>query len=305
MYPKLSMKRPRIAAFILLTAASAMPTLAQPAVDLPRQSPAATVSQTFGYTTATVSYARPAVNGRVIWGGLVPYGHVWRAGANEPTTVTFTRDVTVNGQPLVAGAYALFILPEQAGTSGKTDTWTFIFSRNTKGWGAYGYDAKDDALRVTVPPAKAAHAERLTVSFDELHDGGATLTVHWEKLRASLTLEAEFVETAKANIAKGLPKAGPNDVFAWMHSARFTWEHAANGAEGDADRAQALEWVDRSIAIRPMFPNLWLKARMVAAAGRCDEARALLEQARAAAGEDVSQLSQLPDAKSARKWCGK
>lgn len=258
---------------------------AQPAVDLPRQSPAASVSQTFGYTTATVSYARPAVSGRTIWGGLVPYGQVWRAGANEPTTVTFTRDVTVNGQPLGAGSYALFILPER---QGKADTWTFIFSRNTKGWGAYGYDAKDDALRVTATPDKAAHAERLTVAFDELHDGGATLVVHWEKLRATLKLEAEYVETARANIAKGLPNAGPNDVFAWMHAARFTWEHAAKGSMGDADRAQALEWVDRSIAIRPLFPNLWLKARMVAAAGTCDAARALLEQARTAAGEGSS-----------------
>lgn len=292
----------RHVAFAALLSLSPVPSVAQPAVDLPRQSPAATVSQAFGYTTATVTYSRPAVAGRGIWGTLVPYGQVWRAGANEPTVITFTRDVTVNGRPLAAGAYALFILPERAG---KQDAWTFIFSRNTKGWGAYGYDAKDDALRVTVVPEKAAHAERLTMSFDEPNEGGATLAVHWEKLRATLKLEAEFLQTARANIEAGLPNVAPNDVFTWMHSARIVWENAAPGAAGDADRAQALEWVDRSIAVRPLFPNLWLKARMVAAAGRCDEARALLEQARAAAGDDVSQSSQLPDAKAAKKWCGK
>jgi hypothetical protein len=268
--------------------AFAAPILSQPAVDLPRQSPQAVASQTFGYTTATVKYSRPAVNGRVIWGGLVPYGQVWRAGANEPTVVEFSRDVAVNGSSLAAGTYGLFVLPEKK--AGK-DVWTFIFSRNTKGWGAYGYDAKDDALRVTVTPAKvakAAHAERMTFAFDGISDAGTTLTLHWEKLRAGLSITSEFLGTGKANIAKGLPIAKPDDPFAWLHSARFYWSY-------DIDRKQALEWVDKSIAIRPMFFNLWTKAQWLAESKRYPEALEAGRLARAAAEKDPSLASQLPE----------
>ncbi len=266
---------------------------AQPALDLPRQSPPAVVSQTFGYTTATVKYSRPAVNGRVIWGGLVPYDRVWRAGANEPTTVEFTRDVEVNGTPLSAGTYGLFVLPEKKG--GK-DTWTFIFSRNAKGWGAYGYDAKDDALRVAVAPEKASHRERMAFAFDEVSDAGAVLSLHWAGLKGTLNLTSEFVETGKANILKGLPDAKPDDAFARLHAARFYREQGI-------DRDQAMKWLDESIAIRPMFPNLWVKAQWLAEDGRCKEALDALAAAKKAAGDDVSLLSQLPDAKKTKGWC--
>jgi hypothetical protein len=262
--------------------------IAQPAIDLPRQSPQASVSQSFGYTTASIKYSRPAVGGRTIWGGVVPYGQVWRAGANEPTVVEFSRAVTVNGQALPAGTYGLFVLPEQ-------QSWTFIFSNNSKGWGAYGYNPKDDALRVTVAPAKAASQERMAFTFDDVTDAGATLALHWGTLRGALAIKAEYVETAKANIAKGLVNIKPEDPYGWLHAARFTWIHAAPGAAGEADRAQALEWVDKSIAVKPLFNNLWAKAQWLAESKRYAEARAVGAHARAEAVKDPGTASQVPE----------
>jgi Protein of unknown function (DUF2911) len=276
----------------ILTLTYAMTAWSQPAVDLPRQSPAASVSQTFGYTSATVKYSRPAVNERVIWGGLVPYGQVWRAGANEPTTIEFTRDVAVNGQALAAGSYGFFVLPEnnadkKAGKKTGGNTWTFIFSRNTKGWGAYGYDAKDDALRVTITPEKAPHTERMTFVFDAASDAGATLSLNWEKLRGSLNITAEFLETAKANIVAGLPKAKADDPYAWLQSARFYWVH-------QIDRKQALEWVDKSIAVKAVHANLWTKAQWLAESKQFAEAQEAGKLARAEALKDPGLASQVP-----------
>jgi hypothetical protein len=272
----------RAAAFTLV---ASLPTLAQSAVDLPRQSPAAAVSQTFGYTTAAIKYSRPAVNGRVIWGGVVPYGRVWRTGANEPTVIEFSRDVSVNGGSLAAGAYALFVLPEKK--AGK-DMWTFIFSRNTKGWGAFGYDAKDDALRVTVAAEKASHEERMSFAFEKVADEGTTLVLHWGKLRAVLSVTAEFLETGKANIAKGIPAIKADNPYDWLNVARFYWTY-------DIDRKQALEWVEKSIAVKPLFNNLWAKAQWLAESKRYAEAHEAGALARAEALKDPGIASQVPE----------
>jgi Protein of unknown function (DUF2911) len=271
--------------------ALAIPAMSQPAVDLPRASPPATVIQTFGFTQVTVKYSRPAVNGRTIWGGLVPYGQVWRAGANEPTLIEFSRDVQVNGNALTAGTYALFILPEK---KAPRDTWTFIFSRNTKGWGAFGYDAKDDALRLTVPTGKSEPTERMTFDFPSVSDSSVTLSLEWEKARANLAITAEFLETGKTNIAAGLPKAKADDPYAWLQSARFYWTHSI-------DRKQALEWVDKSIAVKPLHVNLWTKAQWLAETKQFAEALAAGRLARAEAEKDPGLASQIPQMDKAMK----
>lgn len=245
---------------------------AQPAVELPRASPSASVSQSFGYTTATVNYCRPAVKGRVIWGGLVPYGQVWRAGANEATTLELTTDARINGQTLPKGRYGLFILPAEK-------AWTFILSRQNKIWGAFAYDQKEDALRVTVASQAAEHKERLEFEFESITDSGAALTAHWEKRKASLVLSVEFLETAKARIKEGLPKAKPDDQFAYMGAARFYWDY-------NIDRKQAMQWIDKSILIKPVYNNLWVKAEMLAADKKPKEAMIFAKQAREAAAKD-------------------
>jgi hypothetical protein len=253
-------------------------------INLPRQSPAASVSQTFAYTTATVTYSRPAVKGRVIWGGLVPYGQVWRAGANQATAVEFTTDVRVNGQALAKGKYALFVLPTKEGAQ---DAWTFIFDTNPNAWGSFGYDGKHDALRVTVKPEKIPHRERLEYGFDALTDSSAVLSLAWEKWRGSLAISAEFKTTAQASILKDLPAVGDKEPYSWMNAARF---YRAYGL-GDS---LAYAWIDRSIAIKPLYFNLWAKAEFLAADKRYAEALETGRKAWIEAAKDPGLESQVP-----------
>jgi DUF2911 family protein len=282
---------PFLQASVLAFSIGAGAAWAQPAVDLPKASPGAAVSQTFGYTTATVTYSRPAVKGRAIWGGVVPYGQVWRAGANAATTLELTTDARINGQPLPKGIYGVFILPTEK-------DWTFILSKTSKTWGAFTYDAKDDALRVTVAPQEAERMERLEYGFEAISDSGATLTLHWDKLKASLPILVEFLETGKARINEGLAKAKatPNEHFEWMNAARFYWDY-------NIDRKKAMEWLDRSIKVKPVHNNLWLKAEWLAESGKVKEAKKSAHLAREAAAKDPANaytVSQID--KAVLKW---
>lgn len=252
--------------------------LAQPAVALPKASPTASVSQEIGYTTVTVAYSRPGVKGRAIWGGLVPHGKVWRAGANEATTVEFSTDAKVGGQAVPKGKYALFIQPGEK-------EWIFIVSKQAKAWGSFAYDQKEDVARITVPFQAAPHQERLAFGFEDLTDSSAVLSAHWEKRKASIPIVVEFMETAKAKIKEGLPKAKPDDPYAWMGAARFYWTYKI-------DRKQALEWIDKSIAVKPLHNNLWAKAEMLAEDGKVAEAKTFAQQAKDAAAKDPNATSQ-------------
>lgn len=138
-----------------------------------------------GETTATIdgvdvriTYGRPKVRGRTIWGELVPYDAVWRAGADEATTITFSGDVTIEGQPLPAGTYSLFTIPTQ-------ETWTVIFNKVANQWGAYDYDDSQDALRVQVQPTTGDHVEELTFSVE-----GSSVVLAWEALRVAFDVAA-------------------------------------------------------------------------------------------------------------------
>lgn len=140
------------------------------------------VQQQVGLSTVSMEYSRPGVKGRVIWGELVPYDEIWRAGANERTVISFDRDVTINGEPLAAGDYGLLIWPTE-------HEWTFIFSKNYMSHGAGDYDAANDALRVTAKPTDAEFEEWLRYEFTDLSDTGATVNLHWEKLRCGFRVE--------------------------------------------------------------------------------------------------------------------
>ena len=253
-------------------------------INLPRQSPAASVSQTFAYTTATVTYSRPAVKGRVIWGGVVPYDQVWRAGANAATAIEFSTDVRVNGNPLPKGKYALFVLPTQKGDKAE---WTFIFDTNPNAWGSFAYDGKHDALRLTLTPEKMALQERLEYTFEGITDSSAVLTLGWEKLRASLSIVAEFKTTAQAAILKDLPAVGDKEPYSWMNAARFYKTYGL----GDS---LAMVWIDRSIAIKPMYVNLWTKAEWFAADKRYSEALETGRKAWIEAAKDPGLEGQIP-----------
>ena len=158
----------------LLLAFIASPALAQErANEEARPSPNATVSQTIGTTTATVGYSRPSVKGREVFGELVPYGDVWRTGANEATTITFSAPVMVEGTMLSGGIYSLYTIPN-------ADSWTIIFNNTAQQWGTQ-YDETQDALRVTVEPmTDAPMQEQFEIRFTDVSDDAATMILHWD-----------------------------------------------------------------------------------------------------------------------------
>lgn len=256
-----------LVAFLLpLAAAAQIPGLTPPDV-----SPAATVTQTIGLTDIAVSYHRPAVNGRTVWGALVPYGQVWRAGANENTTVSFSTAVTVGGAPLAAGTYGLHMIP----TAGD---WTAIFSREAGAWGSFSYDQAEDAARVTVKPEAAPFQERLGYSFDEPAADAVVLALRWEKVRVPLAIRIDLPRTVLENYKaqlRGLPR------FGWQGWNQIAEWAARNGMDLD----EALAWSDRSIGMTRNFTNLRTRAFVLAKRGDAAAADALTKEALAIATE--------------------
>jgi hypothetical protein len=147
-------------------------------------SPPASATAKIGTTDVTVKYSSPAVKGRKVWGELVPYGEVWRTGANEATTITFSKDVTVEGQKLAAGTYALFTVPGDA-------EWTIVFNKTAKQWGAFKYDQAQDALRVKVKPVAAKSMnERMKIDVQPKGKGAGVVTIMWENLAVPFNVKA-------------------------------------------------------------------------------------------------------------------
>jgi len=165
--------------FILLLCALVLGTsvFAQE-LKLPAMSPTSTVSQDFSTSKIEITYSRPSMRGRKVFGDLVPFGQVWRTGANEATTVSITQDVTIQGQVLSTDTYSLFTIPGE-------EEWTVIFNLNERQWGSFKYDQAEDALRVTVKPT---FTETLTehLSFSVVADsvaGSGIMRMNWEKLQ--------------------------------------------------------------------------------------------------------------------------
>src|SRR5919201_1975833 len=233
---------------------------AQSDLKLPDVSQAAEVKQRIGLTDITVKYHRPLVNGRKIWGGLVPYGKVWRAGANENTTIEFADPVSVEGKPLDKGTYGLHMIPN-------LDSWTVIFSKTNTGWGSYSYDQKDDALRVTVKPKPLAQSEEaLEYEFEDLKPDSTALTLKWEKLGVPFTVSVNDADQALQNIRAQMKGGGQ---FAWQapdQAAQFCLTKKINLDE-------ALRWADLSIQNEERFENLSTKADILKALNRPDEAK--------------------------------
>ncbi|BDU73214.1 DUF2911 domain-containing protein [Mesoterricola silvestris] len=264
------------APFGLLLAASALAAQTPPLV-LPQASPRAQVAQTVGLTDITVTYARPSVHGRKVWGGLVPYGQVWRAGANENTTVTFSTPVKAGGVALPAGTYGLHMLPTAA-------AWTVIFSNESHAWGSFSYDPREDAARFTVTPVAAEALDRLEYAFDEVTDGAATLSLRWEKLRVPLRIEVDTNQVVVASLReqlRGLPRFSAEG---WAGAAGWCVRHDVNLEEAQA-------WVDRSLEMKETFGALRTKALLADKRGDAAGAAALRTRAMAVATEaEVNNL---------------
>jgi hypothetical protein len=264
------MKRSRILAAVLGLLFVASLCQAQSAVlNIPRQSQHSVLTQRIGITDITINYHRPLVNGRKIWGDLVPYGQVWRAGANENTTIAFSDPVTIEGQPLDKGVYGLHMIPGE-------NEWTVIFSRNSTSWGSFTYKQEEDALRVTVKPQPADMHNALTYDFDKLTPTSAVVELEWEKVAVPFKVDVDVNKIVEANLhqqLRGLPQ------YTWEG-----WDDAANYLLAQkTDLDEALKYEDQSIQVEKRFDNLLTKSNILDAMGKKDEADTTRKQALAMA----------------------
>lgn len=264
------MKRSRILAAVLGLLFAASLCQAQSAVlNIPRQSQHSVLSQRIGITDITINYHRPLVNGRKIWGDLVPYGQVWRAGANENTTIAFSDPVTIEGQPLDKGVYGLHMIPGES-------EWTVIFSRNSTSWGSFTYKQDEDALRVTVKPQPADMHNALTYDFDKLTPTSAVVELQWEKVAVPFKVDVDVNKIVEASLHQQL-----------RGLAQYTWEgwdDAANYLLAQkTDLDEALKYEDQSIQVEKRFDNLMTKSNVLEAMGKKDEADTTRKQALAMA----------------------
>lgn len=242
--------------FVLVAFACA--ARAQNDLNLPDVSQAAEIKQRIALTDVTINYHRPVVKGRQIWGGLVPYGKVWRVGANENTTFEVSDPVTIEGQPLPKGVYGLHAIPT-------ADSWTIIFSKTNTGWGSYSYKQDEDALRVTVKPRPLQESEEaLEYEFEDLQPTSATVTLKWEKLAVPFKV-AVTDQTTLDNIRAQMKGRGQFTFQAPDEAAQFCLTH-------NIDLEQGLKWADMSIANEERFDNLSTKTDLLRALHKDDDA---------------------------------
>ncbi|MFH1943438.1 MAG: DUF2911 domain-containing protein [bacterium] len=248
----------------------------------PQSSPKASVMQRIGITDVTITYHRPGVKGRVIWGELVPFNggdpEPWRAGANENTVISFTHDVKINGNPLQAGSYGFHAIPSAT-------NWILIFSKNYTSFGSYFYNPEDDALRITVTPEEAPFQERLLYGFDGLTDNSANAFLHWEKLKVDFTVKVDVPAITIASLKNQL--AGGFGFFWWGYN------DAANyclSAETHYD--QGLEWSEQSIKMEKNYRNLATKGQLLGKKGDTTEAKKILKEAKDMAPDRVKERIQ-------------
>ena len=227
-------------------------------LDLPLQSQRAEISQRIGITDVTISYHRPLVNNRKVWGDLVPYGSVWRAGANENTTITFSDPVMVEGKQLDKGTYGLHMIPN-------ADEWTIIFSRNSTSWGSFTYNQTEDALRVNVKPKTDDMHNALTYDFDQLQPDSAVVEMEWEKVAVPFKVAVDVHDVVQASLKKQLRNLSQ---YTWM-----SWDDAANYLLAEKFALDdALTYEDKSIENEDRYENEITKSKVLTALNRKEDA---------------------------------
>lgn len=224
-------------------------------IQFPKPSPKASVTQVIGLAEVTITYHSPGVKGRVIWGKLVPYDKVWRTGANNATTIRFSKDVTIDGHPLKAGKYGLFTIPGR-------ETWTIIFSKQADIWGAFGYKEDQDVLRVKVKASKLPHSmERMIFHFADVTDDSGRVVLAWEKVSVAFTLKVD----TQAMVMKGIERA--------MGRYWVAPYQAANYALKVDKLDKAKEWIDTSVAVSATYWNSFLMAKIYHKLAKTKKAR--------------------------------
>lgn len=223
-------------------------------LELPVPSPKAKVEQRVGITDVSIEYARPAVAGRKIWDGLVPYGKVWRTGANAATLVTFGKDVEIDGKTVKAGEYALFSIPQK-------EEWTFIINTNEGQKGSVSHKEELDVVRIKAKSSSLSPIkERLEFTVDPISDSEGLITLRWESVEVSFPFKTSTVANAKNN----LEVFGGKTQGLWYELAQAARYSNNNGLLEN----KALEWIDLSITINPdHFFNKWIKAQILSKKG--------------------------------------
>jgi len=263
-------------------------------VDTPRPSQKASVMQRIGVTDITITYSRPGVKGRKIWGDplpeqasvkgeatldnqnerpkgapIVPWGHMWRTGANEATRFVLTDDVLINGQKLAAGSYSLHTIPNK-------DEWTIVFNGTANQWGSFNYDPAKDTLRVKAKPQSMTESQEwLSYTFDPVTEDSAQVNIRWEKIVVPFTVKvADVAATTLAKLKTTVGNAKPEDWRTPLQAANYLLNN-----QNPADDEQGMAWLDQSIKVKETFQNLASKANALYKAGKKEEAIALGEQA--------------------------
>jgi tetratricopeptide (TPR) repeat protein len=234
-------------------------------VSLPESSQKAGVSQRIGLTDIQIYYNRPAVRNRKIWGELIPYKQVWRAGANYNTTIQFSHDVKIEGKDLKAGIYGLHTIPDQ-------NEWTIIFSANSTSWGSEFYKPEEDVLRVQVKPQSAEHQEFLQFDFSEVNSNSTIINLRWEKIKVPCKVELD-VHKIVLNNARNELRSLPGFSWQGWHSA------AAYCLQNDINLEEALKWIDQSIQNEENFTNLSTKAQILTKLGKNTEVDNIMKKA--------------------------
>jgi hypothetical protein len=256
-----------------------------PRINAPAPSPASTLKQKVGFTDIEVVYARPGMKGRKIFGGLLPFGEVWRTGANAATKVTFSTPVRIDGKELPAGSYALYSIPGER-------EWTVIFNQVTGEWGAYSYKQENDALRVKVKPVSLTlPVETFTIDINDIRTEAATLNLEWEKTRVPVKFEVDAVKQVVAQIDSLIASGQTLPPQAYYTAAMFYYDHGL-------DLKKAKTWVEEATkGDKPQFFMLHGKAKILAKlgdkAGATEAARKSIAAAAAQGGPVAAEYKRL------------
>ncbi|PWT71885.1 MAG: hypothetical protein C5B59_16955 [Bacteroidetes bacterium] len=276
-------------ALVCTVALVSLSGFAQGVITTPRvPSPAATVSQTVGISSVTVSYSRPSVKGRDIWGALVPYGWnkqgfgtnldaPWRAGANENTVITFSHPAKVEGHEVPAGSYGLFFVIN------KDNTGEVILSRDYKSWGSFWYDPKSDLLRSNITIREIPLTEMLTFDFINQTKNSTELVLNWEKKQFPVKIEFDVDNIVMANAAEEL-----------KNTTGFTWQGYASAADyamqNKTNLEQGMKWADQAVAQNKSFATLSVKAGLLNEMGNTAEGDKVMKEAVSMANEQELNL---------------
>jgi hypothetical protein len=252
--------------FVVLGLTAFAPAALAQQLDLPRPSPGAKVTQTVGLTDITVEYSSPAVNGRKIWGALVPYDQVWRTGANASTKITFSKDATVEGKAIPAGTYSFLTVPGKA-------SWTVVLNKNAAASpvappsSPNAYKDSDDFVRFPVKPQTVPARERLAFTFSDFTDDAGTLNLEWEKVRLPIHFKV------------GTDSQTRTSISALSDNAWQPWNSAARYMLDKRDYDTGLKLVEQSLALKEQWFNLFTKAQLTAGKGDYKTAYALADKA--------------------------